>query len=126
MNAFLWIVAALLAVVFLASGSVKVIQPKEKLVASGQAVLGDFNDGTLKAIGTAEILAAFGLTIPPLFDIAPALAPVAAVGLVLLMLGAATVHLRRREISGVAVSLITVALAAVVVWGRFGPESFTA
>jgi len=126
MNVFLWIVAALLAAVFLASGAMKVLQPKEKLAASGQGWTEDFSAGTVKTIGAMEILAAIGLILPPVLGIAPVLAPFAALGLVLLMLGAAVTHLRRKEIPGIAVCLVLVILALVVVWGRFGPLSFTA
>jgi hypothetical protein len=54
------------------------------------------------------------------------LVPLAAVGLILLMTGAAITHARRRELQGILVNLVLLALAVVVVWGRFGPASFTA
>lgn len=126
MNAFLWTVAALLAIVLAASGSAKLALSKEKLVTSGQAVLEDFGPGSIKAIGAAEILAAIGLVLPPVLDIGSVLAPIAAACLALLMVGAATVHLRRKETPGVIVTLTVLVLAAVVAWGRFGPESFSA
>jgi uncharacterized membrane protein YphA (DoxX/SURF4 family) len=122
MNVFLWIVAALLAAGFLASGVVKVALPKEKLAASGLAWTEDFSAGAIKAIGALEILAAVGLVLPPLVDVAPVLVPLAALGLVLIMIGAAIVHLRRKETPVVAVNLVFLVL---VVWGRFGPHSFS-
>jgi hypothetical protein len=57
--------------------------------------------------------------------IAPVLVPLAAVGLVLLMVGAAITHVRRKELPLVAVNVVLLALAAVVAWGRFGPFSFS-
>jgi hypothetical protein len=42
------------------------------------------------------------------------------------MTGAAITHARRRELQGILVNLVLLALAVVVVWGRFGPASFTA
>lgn len=125
MDVFLWIVAALLAVAFLASGCMKLTRPKEKLATFGLAWTEDFSAGAVKAIGVLEVLAAVGLVLPPVVGVAPVLAPSAALGLILLMLGAAVVHLRRREPHGIAVSLVVVALAAVVVWGRLGPQPFT-
>lgn len=125
MNLVLWIVSCLLAVVFLASGAMKLIQPKEKLVASGLAVLDDFSPGAIKAIGVLEVLAAAGLVLPAALDIAPVLVPLAAVGVVLLMVGATIVCLRRRETRTVVVNLVLLALAGLVAWGRFGPQSFT-
>jgi hypothetical protein len=124
MNVGLWIVAGLLAVAFLASGAMKVIQPKEKLPA-GWGWVEDFSAGSIKAIGTVEILAAVGLVLPAALDIAPVLVPLAAVGLVLLMVGGFIVHVRRREAEGTVVTLVLLALAVFVAWGRFGPQSFT-
>lgn len=125
MDIALWLVAGLLAVVFLASGVVKLVQPKEKLVASGLPAVEDLSAGGVKAIGVLEILAAVGLVLPAVLDVAPVLVPLAAVGLVLLMAGAAVTHLRRHEARGVAVTLVLVAVSAFVAWGRFGPQPFT-
>src|SRR6266508_4530524 len=77
------------------------------------------------AIGALEVLAAVGLILPAALDIAPVLAPLAAVGLVLLMVGAFIAHVRRREAQAIVVTLVLLALAAFVAWGRFGPQSFT-
>jgi uncharacterized membrane protein len=126
MNVALWIVAGLLAAVFLASGALKLVRPKKELVDSGMPALEDFSAGAIKVIGVLEIMAALGLILPPAFDIAPVLAPLAAVGLVLLMAGAAITHLRRSEGQAIVVALALLAMAAVVAWGRFGPQSFTA
>ena len=125
MNIALWIIAGLLAVASLASGAKKLIQPKEKLAVSGWGWVEDFSAGTVKAIGTLEILAAVGLILPAALGIAPVLVPLAAVGLVLLMAGAIITHLRRHEARALVVNLAVLALAALVAWGRFGPQSFT-
>jgi DoxX-like family len=124
MNIALWIVAGLLAVGSLGSGAMKLIQPKEKLAARFGWVE-DFNAGTVKAIGTLEVLAAVGLILPAALDIAPVLVPLAAIGLVVLMVGAVITHLRRHEARVIASPMAVLAVAAVVVWGRFGPYSFT-
>ena len=97
MNVALWIIAGLLAVGSLAGGAMKLVQPKEKLAASGWGWVEDFGGGTVKAIGALEILAAVGLILPAALDIVPILVPLAAVGLVLLMIGATITHLRRNE-----------------------------
>src|SRR6266498_2728839 len=76
-------------------------------------------------LGPLEVLAAVGLILPAALDIAPVLAPLAAVGLVLLMVGAFIAHVRRREAQAIVVTLVLLALAAFVAWGRFGPQSFT-
>jgi uncharacterized membrane protein YphA (DoxX/SURF4 family) len=125
MNIALWTIAALLAVAFLASGAMKLIQPKEKLAASGFGFVEDFSAGAVKAIGAVEILAAVGLILPAALDIAPVLVPLAAVGLVVLMAGAIITHLRRHEAQAIVAPLALLALAVLVAWGRFGPQSFT-
>lgn len=125
MDVVLWIIAGLLAAVFLAAGAMKLIQPKEKLAANPNlAWTGDFGSGAIKAIGALEVLAALGLVLPAVLDIAPVLVPLAALGLVLLMIGAAITHARRRETPAIAINVVLLVLAAVVAWGRFGPYAF--
>ncbi|GAA2787403.1 DoxX family protein [Saccharopolyspora taberi] len=126
MNIVLWILAGLLAAVFLAAGGMKLAQPKEKLAASpNMAWAEDFSPAMLKVIGAVEVLTAVGLILPAALDIVPALVPLAAAGLVLLMVGAAITHARRDESRSIATNLVLAVLAAVVAWGRFGPYPFT-
>jgi hypothetical protein len=124
MNVVLWIIAGLLALAFLGAGTMKIIQPKEKLYASGMKYTEDFNAGTVKSIGALEVLAAIGLILPAALGIVPILVPLAATGLVLLMVGAAITHTRRKEYPVIGFNLVLLALAAVVAWGRFGPYTF--
>lgn len=121
MNVALWIVAGLLAAAYLAGGGYKVITPKERIAAAEAAGrwVEDFGTGGVKAIGVLEVLAAVGLVLPAALGIAPVLVPLAALGLVLLMTGAALTRARRHEYRLVAVDLVYVALAAFVAWGRF-------
>ncbi len=126
MNLTLWIVAGLLAVVYLLSGGGKLIMPKEKIAATpGGGWVEDFSAGSVKAIGALEVLAAVGLVLPAATGIAPVLVPLAATGLVLLMAGAAITRLRRHETKLMVADLTYLVLAGFVAWGRFGPESFT-
>jgi|SRR5829696_657368 hypothetical protein len=125
MNLTLWIVAGLLAAVFLLAGTIKLIVPKEKLAAApGGGWVEDFSAGFVKALGAVEILGAVGLILPALLDIAPVLVPLAALGLGLIMIGAAIVEFRRQEFKHMLLNLTYLALIAFVAWGRFGPESF--
>jgi hypothetical protein len=126
LNLALWIVAGLLAVVFGVSSSAKLFVPKEKLATVPLGGwTGDASVGFVKALGGHEVMAAAGLILPAALDIAPVLVPLAAVGVVLLMVGAMITHLRRHEAVGVVLNLAYLAMAAFVAWGRFGPESFT-
>ncbi|GAA3019982.1 DoxX family protein [Kitasatospora albolonga] len=127
MNIALWIVAGFLAVAYLAGGGLKLVLPKARIAAFGPSSqwVGDFSAGGVKAIGALEALAGIGLVLPAAVGVAPVLAPLAALGLVLLMAGAAVVRYRRGEIKLVGVDLAYLALAAFVAWGRFGPAAFT-
>lgn len=124
MNIALWIIAGLLAAAFLVGGTIKLVLAKEKLAATPSGGwTEDFSAGAIKAIGAVEVLAAVGLTLPAALDIVPVLVPLAATGLVLLMIGAIITHLRRHETKVIVVNLAYLALAAFVAWSRFGPHS---
>jgi hypothetical protein len=127
LNLALWVATWLLAAVLLVSTS-KMFVPREKMASLGGAAAEwvlDFSPGALRVIGTLEILAAAGLILPAVLDIAPVLVPVTATCVALLFTGAVTMRLRRGERATIAPDLIYLALAAFVAWGRFGPESFT-
>ena len=128
MNLTLWIIAGLLAVAYLAGGGGKLIMPKKKIAAIGPSArwVEDFSAGSVKAIGALEVLGAVGLILPAATGIAPVLVPLAALGLVLIMVGAVITRLRRHEPKPMVADLAYLALAGFVAWGRFfGPESFT-
>lgn len=118
MNFALSITQALLAFVFLISGLTKLILPREGHIARAGYVE-DFSPATIRVIGILEILAAVGLALPALTGIVPWLAPLAAVGLMFTMIGAAITHTRRGEYPMIIVNLILFALAAFVAYGRF-------
>ncbi|MEV4546015.1 DoxX family protein [Micromonospora echinaurantiaca] len=127
MNLALWIVTGLLAAVLLVSTS-KMFVPREKIAAMGGHAaewVMDFSPGALRAIGALELLAAAGLILPAVLDIAPVLVPVTATCVALLFAGAATMRLRRGERATIVPDLVYLALAVFVAWGRFGPEPFT-
>jgi hypothetical protein len=125
MNTVVWIAQGLLAVAMLGAGAMKLTQSKQQLMASGQMDwTEDFPEPQIKGIGTLEVLAALGLILPALLDIAPALVGVAAVGVALLMLGAAATHIRRKEPQMVVVNLVIAAIALFIAIERFGPHAF--
>jgi uncharacterized membrane protein YphA (DoxX/SURF4 family) len=125
MNIALWVVAIVLALVFLAAGLSKLVQSKEKL-APRMAWVEDFETGPIKTIGALEVLGAIGLVVPGVTGIAPILVPLAATGLALLMIGAIVVHARRGEAQAIPVNVVLLLLAVLVAWGRFGPYPFSA
>jgi len=117
LNIALWIVQALLAIVFGMAGAMKLTQPKEKL-ATRTPYVEDFAAATIKLIGALELLGAIGLILPLLTGILPWLTSLAAAGLVLTMLGAMATHVRRHEYQNLVVNGVLLLLAAFVAYGR--------
>lgn len=118
MHIVLWVIQGGLAAMFLLAGLAKVSRPKAQLRES-MAWVEDASEGNVKLVGTLEILAALGLVLPQLTGILPWLTPLAAVGLLLTMLGAITIHVRRGEASHALVNVALLLLAAFVAYGRF-------
>lgn len=121
MSVALWIVQGLLAAFFGAGGVAKLAQDRKRLRDQGLTWVDDFSAGAVRTIGGLELAAALGLVLPAVTGIAPVLVPLAATGLVVIMAGAAVVHVRRDEIPFLAVIAALAAAAAFVAWGRFGP-----
>ncbi len=117
MGTALWIVQYVLAVAFIGGGLI--VLKSHDVLKADMAWANDFSSGFVKFIGAAEWAAALGLVLPGLTGIAPILTPLAAVGLVGIMLGAAATHLRRSEIPMVVPPMVLAALAAFVAYGRF-------
>lgn len=118
MNIALWIVAGLLAAAFLFSGLFKLAQGK-KVEEKGMRWASLYSDAGVRAIGAVEVLGALGLILPAVTGIATWLVPVAATGLVLVMVGAGIAHVRVKDPKGALVPVIVLgALAAFVAVGR--------
>lgn len=128
MDLALWIVAGLLAAVYLLAGLGKLFIPKERIasLSSSARWVEDFSAGGVKAIGALELLGAVGLILPAVLGIMPVLVPLAAVGLAMIMLGAVLTRIRRREFKFMLGDLAHLGLVAFVAWGRLGPAPFTA
>lgn len=124
MNIVLWILQALLAAVFFGAGLTKIAKPKEELVAPMGEWVNSFPAPGLKFLGLVEVLGAVGLIVPPLVGVAPVLSPLAAVGIVAIMVGAIVAHARDSAGAKIAMNIVLGLLAAVVAWGRFGPYAF--
>jgi hypothetical protein len=119
-NIALWIVQGLLGLVYLAAGGLKVVRPRQQLVASGNFDwMKDTSDAGVKALGLVEILGAIGVILPWLTRIAPILTPIAATGLAVVQIGALRVHLVRNERQPLPANVLLLLLAALVAVGRF-------
>ena len=114
MTKLLWIVQVLLAALFLFAGGMKLIMPLEAL--AHQSPLPAL---FLKFIGLAEVLGAVGLVVPALTRIRPALTPLAAAGLVIIMVGATVLTLAGGDVGPALFPLVVGLLAAFVAYGRW-------
>ncbi|HEY4018626.1 MAG TPA: DoxX family protein [Pseudonocardiaceae bacterium] len=118
MNVALWIAQGLLAAIFLASGSLKISMSKEKLIASGQTGVAPFPPLVIRLTAACELLAALGLVLPLLTGIAPILTPIAALGLVIVMIGATASHLSLREPLPAALTTVILLICVLTAVGR--------
>ena len=122
MNVLAWTLSALVAAVFLAVAASKLLQSRSKLLSTPNFEwVEDVSAAQIKGIGVLELLGALGLLLPALPGIPDVLAPLAALGLALTMVGAAVVHLRRGERSRVPANLVLMALLVLVAALRLGP-----
>jgi uncharacterized membrane protein YphA (DoxX/SURF4 family) len=117
MNLGLWIVQILIGAAFALAGLMKSVRPIPEL-AKRMTWVSAVSPATVRFIGVSELLGGIGVIVPWATGIAPVLTPLAAAGLVLVMVLAAIFHLRRRE-GGVAITAILGGLAAFIAWGRF-------
>jgi uncharacterized membrane protein YphA (DoxX/SURF4 family) len=88
-NYALWTIQTLLAALFLFAGGMKLVLPIEAMTKE-MVLPGWF----LRFIGIAEVLGALGLILPWLLGIKRVLTPLAAFGLVLIMIGATVITLQ--------------------------------
>ncbi|MGV9413587.1 DoxX family protein [Nocardia sp. NPDC003693] len=125
MNLTLWIATGLLAAVALAGGMTKTFLPKPKLAAAhGGEWTADYSPGAIKSLGVTELLAAVGLILPAVLDIAPVTVAITAGAWILLMVGAMRTHARHGQPALVAVNSVYLALAVFIVVGRLALEPF--
>jgi uncharacterized membrane protein YphA (DoxX/SURF4 family) len=124
MNIAIWILQVLLAAFFLFHSYLMVRPPSSERLPSGMKYVREMPASLRIFAGVAEGLAGLALVLPALFRVLTWLTPLAALGLVVLMVGAIVFHVMRREFPNVGLNAVLGALAAVVVWGRFGPYPF--
>jgi uncharacterized protein YjeT (DUF2065 family) len=116
MNSALWIAQGFAALVFVLTGTLKVAAPKDKLV-SKMHWAATWPPGRIKLLGLAEVAGAIGLVLPGVLHVAPAITPIAALCLAVLMLGAVQTHRRLRE--SVVPALVLVLVCVAIAAGRF-------
>jgi hypothetical protein len=114
----LWLVQGLLAVAFASAGFMKATMPIADLAAN-MPWAGDVPEALVRFIGLSELAGAVGLVLPAALRWKPALTPLAALGLVTIMVLASLFHLSRGEAMVLPVNATLGALAAFVAWGRW-------
>lgn len=110
----LWVVQVLLALLFVFAGGMKLVLPLDQL-AGPVPLPGAF----IRFIGVAELLGGLGLILPAALRIRPGLTPLAAAGLVVIMIGAVIITLIGAQPGGAVISLVVGLLAAFVAYGRW-------
>ncbi len=118
LNVALWIAQLLLAVGFGMAGFMKISQPISQLAAM-LPFAAQVPEWLVRFIGTAELAGALGLILPAATRVLPVLTPMAASGLLVIMVLASGFHISRGEFSHLPVNAILGSLAAFVAWGRF-------
>lgn len=117
MNILLWVLQLLLSVLFFYSGVLHFTVPPG--LPATQAWVYELPTGLHIFAGTAEILASLGLLLPGLTRIQTRLTPLAALGLVIVIVGAAIWQFSRAAYTDVVVLLVLMGLAAFVAYGRW-------
>ena len=115
MNMLLWVLQVLMAVAFFAHGWL-LLFPSPEMAALMNATM---SPGFRLFLGIAEVLAAVGLTLPGITRIMPWLVPCAAAGLIIVMIGATILHLRRNELSSAMITAVLLAVVTFIAYMRW-------
>jgi uncharacterized membrane protein YphA (DoxX/SURF4 family) len=113
-NIALWIVQALLGLLFLFAGVMKLVLPLDQM--KGPV---DLPGAFLRFIGVAETAGGLGLILPSLLRIRPGLTPLAAAGLVIIMIGATVITTIGGDPVAALISAVVGLLSAFVAYGRW-------
>src|SRR6266550_996962 len=119
MNIVLWIIQALLALLFLFAGGTKLVLPIEVMKSMGSPNQVQLPGLLIRFIGVCEVLGGLGLILPGLLRIRRGLTPLAAAGLVIIMIGATVITLIGGDLALALIPLAVGLLAAFVAYGRW-------
>jgi hypothetical protein len=115
MNIVLWLLQVLLALAFVAHGWLFLSPPPDIAVQMNASLPRWFQ----LFLGTAEVLAAIGLTLPGVTGIKPWLVVWAAAGIMFVLISATIYHLVRGEGSSAVITLAMFVLATAVAYLRW-------
>jgi hypothetical protein len=118
-NVALWVISIGIGLALAADGAMKLVISKKRLALRGASWVDDFSGGTVIFVGLTEITGGLAIILPAVLDIPSRLAVTAGTaGLIVVMLGAAVVHARRREPGMIVLNLALLALTGVALWDR--------
>jgi hypothetical protein len=118
MNVALWILQVLLALVFLFAGGTKLVLPLDVLTSMGSPNQVHLPGLLIRFIGVCEVLGALGLMLPGIFRIRPGLAPMAAAGMMIIMIGATVLTFVGDGVTPALFPMVVLFLLAFVAYGR--------
>lgn len=115
MNVALWIAQVLLALIFIFAGGVKLVTPMEEMLQQMPIAL---PPAFIIFTGVVELLGGLGVILPWLLNIRPGLTPLAATGLVIVMIGAVVYTIAAGDPVSALIPAVVGLIAAFVAWGR--------
>ncbi|HEY9724666.1 MAG TPA: DoxX family protein [Oscillatoriaceae cyanobacterium] len=113
----LWIAQVLLGAMFVMAGGMKALTPADQLMVAMKG--SGLSLGMARFIGTAELAGAIGVVLPALTRICPILTPIAACGLLTVMILATGFNAMHGQTGAMITTIILGCIAAFVAWGRF-------
>lgn len=117
MNITLWVLQILFGIYFIGVGIMHFIVPEG--LPAPMAWMYELPTALHVFSGSAEILGGLGLILPGLTKIQTRLTPLAAAGLVLVMVGAAGWHITRMEYGNIVNNLVIGLIVAFIAYGRW-------
>ena len=115
-NKILWVLQWLFGAYFVAVGVMHLVLPEG--LPEPLSWMYDLDDTQHMLSGVAEILGGLGLILPSLTRIAPWLTPLAAIGLMIVMIAAIFFHVGRDEIANVGINVFNLLVLGYIAWGR--------
>lgn len=119
MNILLWILQVLLAMLFLFAGGAKLVLPIQMLTDMGSPNAIVLPGLFIRFIGVCEVLGALGLVLPGVFKTRQYLTPLAAVGLMIIMIGAMVVTAMGDGLKMALMPFVYLLLLGFIAYGRW-------
>jgi uncharacterized membrane protein YphA (DoxX/SURF4 family) len=125
MNIALWILQVVVGAFFVYH-AILLLRPNPERLRQRMRYVLEMPSGLRIFAGVAEGVAGITLIFAGLIEPVDWLAPMAAAGLVVLMMGAIVFHLSRREYPNIALNAVLLLLSAFIAYGRFVLQRFDA